>query len=117
MGNHEYCMACGESDFHWNRPCDPEKLAEKKREKAKQKEYERQLIVAAKALQKDLEKLGHRVYNVGTHLDVWPRLPGEKPYKPLKHRQCATPGCENNPGGNGWDEFKYCDDCDSKGKR
>jgi hypothetical protein len=27
MGNHEYCEACGESDFHHGRPCDPAKKA------------------------------------------------------------------------------------------
>lgn len=23
MGNHEYCTACGENDFHMGRDCDP----------------------------------------------------------------------------------------------
>lgn len=32
MGNHEYCEDCGESDFHLHWPCDPVKLAKKKRE-------------------------------------------------------------------------------------
>ena len=27
MGNHEYCVDCGESDFHWGKPCNPEKVA------------------------------------------------------------------------------------------
>lgn len=125
MGNHEYCGECGESDFHWGRSCDPKKLAKKQQERAKQKAYERELTIAARALQKDLEKLGHRVYNERTHIEVWPRLPGEKPYKPLKcmncgkehPHKCAIKGCKNIPGGNVWDCYKYCDECDAKGKR
>ena len=27
MGNHEYCVDCGESDFHYGRDCDPKKKA------------------------------------------------------------------------------------------
>jgi len=119
MGNHEYCMECGESDFHRGRPCDPKKLVKKDRERAEQKAYEQQLTVAAKVLQKELEANGHKVYNEGTHIEVWPRLPGEKPRKPgkcsncrsqLPHK-CATSGCENNPGSNGWDCYKYCESC------
>jgi hypothetical protein len=33
MGNHEYCIDCGESDFHHGRPCDPVKVARIKAEK------------------------------------------------------------------------------------
>jgi hypothetical protein len=30
MGNHEYCIHCGESDFHYHRPCNPKKVAKLK---------------------------------------------------------------------------------------
>jgi hypothetical protein len=29
MGNHEYCVDCGESDFHHHRPCNPKKVADR----------------------------------------------------------------------------------------
>lgn len=32
-------------------------------------------------------------------------------------RGCATPKCSNDPGGNIWDDYKYCDECHEKGKR
>lgn len=34
MGNHEYCDECGESDFHYGRPCDPAKKAAHQAEQA-----------------------------------------------------------------------------------
>jgi hypothetical protein len=30
MGNHEYCEDCGENNFHNERPCNPEKVADRK---------------------------------------------------------------------------------------
>lgn len=27
MGNHEYCLDCGASDFHYGKPCDPARKA------------------------------------------------------------------------------------------
>ena len=39
MGNHEYCMDCGENDFHLHRPCRPEKLAEQKRKRQERTGY------------------------------------------------------------------------------
>lgn len=35
MGNHEYCEDCGESNFHLNRPCDPAKVAARKKQSAR----------------------------------------------------------------------------------
>lgn len=35
MGNHEYCVDCGENDFHYGRPCNPEKVAVVQAEKQK----------------------------------------------------------------------------------
>lgn len=34
MGNHEYCVECGENDYHYGQPCDPKKVAKMKREQA-----------------------------------------------------------------------------------
>ena len=52
MGNHEYCPDCGESDFHYERPCNPIKKAlmnRKKREaesaKQEQMEYLKNVVI------------------------------------------------------------------------
>lgn len=29
MGNHEYCVNCGESDFHYGRKCNPKLVAQR----------------------------------------------------------------------------------------
>src|SRR2546430_1362441 len=34
MGNHEFCPNCGESTFHSDRPCDPEKVKEYQAQRA-----------------------------------------------------------------------------------
>lgn len=126
MGNHEYCSSCGESDFHYGYPCDPKKLARQQKERAAQKERQEKLIIQAEILERELELEGHWVINDGTHLTVWPKIPGEKPLaKPTKctncggklPHKCATKGCNKNPGGNGWDCYKYCNECHEKEKR
>jgi hypothetical protein len=50
MGNHEYCELCGENNFHYDEPCDPDKKA--KHQAAKDARIERQIRAerAAKAM-------------------------------------------------------------------
>ncbi len=64
MGNHEYCVDCGESDFHLHRGCDPVKVARKQ-------ESERvRLEQKARCIDKMVERLNaagipFRLDNVG----------------------------------------------------
>lgn len=47
MGNHEYCSECGESDFHYNQPCDPEtKRKHKLNENITEEKYQKALTKA-----------------------------------------------------------------------
>ncbi|MES2213684.1 MAG: hypothetical protein V4473_02490 [Patescibacteria group bacterium] len=59
MGNHEYCEECGESNFHYNRPCDPERKAKYQREIEQKKEREVRGKQAAVSALKKLKKLGY----------------------------------------------------------
>ena len=59
MGNHEFCTECGESDFHWGRPCNEKKRKEQqdRRQSAKNnriKRHERTLELL-RALRSTLE--------------------------------------------------------------
>lgn len=59
MGNHEYCTDCGASDFHFGRPCNPERLA---KETARKKEIEDRTVrlnEAAARVCKELVGLGY----------------------------------------------------------
>lgn len=123
MGNHEFCVRCCASDFHYGSECDPVELARAEKERAKQKERERRLIIQAKILERELDLKGHTVWNEGIYLKVLPKIPGEKPrVKPTKctncgsklPHKCATKNCNNDPGGNGYDCYKYCDNCTNK---
>lgn len=64
MGNHEYCVDCGESDFHYHRPCDPVKVAARLKAKA---EAEARTKLEVERMQKALNKLGieYRVNEYG----------------------------------------------------
>jgi hypothetical protein len=67
MGNHEYCVDCGASDFHLGSPCEPELLAaEQSRQKAAKAYIERK-DRAAKRVCAELLKLGYpaRIGNCG----------------------------------------------------
>jgi len=50
MGNHEYCVDCGESDFHYGRPCDPDKLAAEKERNRLNEERSQRLDEKAKRI-------------------------------------------------------------------
>lgn len=70
MGNHEYCIKCGESDFHSHRPCDPEKVRLKQaeieeRQKKKDSCRERMILI--------LNSLGLKYYldENGAFLSHW----------------------------------------------
>jgi hypothetical protein len=53
MGNHEYCGNCGESDFHYGRPCDPARVAIREaRDKERKLKTERCLEKAKELLDK-----------------------------------------------------------------
>ena len=54
MGNHEYCELCGEHNFHYSTPCDPEKKAKHQAEKDARIERQIRAERAAKAM---IEKL------------------------------------------------------------
>lgn len=62
MGNHEFCLECGDSDFHYHRPCNPERKKvwqEKARwEEKREKEREEKL----ETLKVELDKKGFYTY-------------------------------------------------------
>jgi hypothetical protein len=60
MGNHEYCEECGASDFHYNKPCNPERKAKFQAEQDKLYAREQQAEKAAKKAVKKLQKLGYK---------------------------------------------------------
>lgn len=63
MGNHEYCVDCGASDFHWGRTCQeayPEGYRETQARKRKQKEKETRQREKAKQVVSRLKKLGYK---------------------------------------------------------
>lgn len=62
MGNHEYCIDCGENDFHLHRPCDPAKVAARKAEENRINKKRINGKIELKSLQKKLEKEGFKTY-------------------------------------------------------
>lgn len=86
MGNHEYCVDCGVSDFHFGRPCNPKLVA---------KEQERQRVIDAivvtheqRALEvvSELKRLGYPA-EIGNYGDIviskWDlKVPGSRPNVP-----------------------------------
>ena len=59
MGNHEYCEKCGESDFHYHRPCDPAKLLIRELEEQKELKARECKLIELKNLQKELNLRGY----------------------------------------------------------
>lgn len=57
MGNHEYCTLCGENDFHYNEPCNPEKRAKHQADEAARM---KRRIRAERAAEAMVEKLALR---------------------------------------------------------
>ena len=54
MGNHEYCAECGENDFHFGEPCDPEAKAKFQRELRRLKERKEKADSHARIFMKHL---------------------------------------------------------------
>lgn len=69
MGNHEYCVDCGESNFHYNRPCDPYKLAAMQAERAAQAKHKENGLYKLRLIQLALVNLG-----VASEIDTLDRL-------------------------------------------
>jgi len=56
MGNHEFCEECSESNFHYGRPCDPDRKAKYQA----RLQRDRQADAAAIEVVKRLKKLGYQ---------------------------------------------------------
>lgn len=59
MGNHEYCMDCGASDFHHGRPCNPERLAAEQTRQQEIKDRVKSLDKSAERVCAALVALGY----------------------------------------------------------
>lgn len=63
MGNHEFCTECHENDFHYGRPCDPEK-------RAKVVAAEEAAEKARKVGAKNLQRLADWLYGLGLDVEI-----------------------------------------------
>lgn len=69
MGNHEYCITCGEDDFHTGIPCDPKKVA---KVQAERKRHESRYQAALFLVRAMLDSVGI-IYTVkDSHIIIWP---------------------------------------------
>lgn len=75
MGNHEYCDECGEDDFHYGLPCNPEKKAQ---QDARNQEIENRRQWRVDKIRSDIEKfvmMGYTTDIDETHgyVKLWPK--------------------------------------------
>lgn len=69
MGNHEYCTACGENDFHWGQPCNPEKFKAHQDEQARIKAAWEKRVENTK---KKLDAAGIKYSFYDGRFSIWP---------------------------------------------